>query len=68
MAHKKGKKLAEITNTPRNRKLMVEEPEKCTIVPDEEILSLHLDVSESEEFAEVGGHKNFLLHRPDESP
>lgn len=42
----KMKKLSEITNTPRSRKLVVEEPEGCVQTPDKEIIDLNLDVSD----------------------
>lgn len=45
MTEKKIKKLIEITNTPRSKKIATEEPEKCIVTDDENILSLKLDVS-----------------------
>lgn len=46
MAYKKAVKLVEITNTSRSKKVAVEEPEHCAIVPDDDALCLHLDVSD----------------------
>lgn len=45
----KVKKLFEITNTPRVKKIAVEEPESCVQIADEEILDLNLDMSESDD-------------------
>lgn len=46
MARGNPKKLADITNTPRGKKAVAEEPEHGAVVPDEDIVDLHLDVSD----------------------
>ena len=45
MPNKKIKRLQEITNTPKARKIDVMEPEAGHVVPDEDIMRLHLGVS-----------------------
>jgi len=54
MALRKSKKLAEITNTSKSKKAAVEEePEKCYVTRDSEILDLRLDISDDELFCDV---------------
>lgn len=48
------KKLFEITNTPRAKKIAVEEPESCVQIADEEIIDLNLGASDSDDlFADI---------------
>lgn len=42
----KMKKLSEITNTPRSKKIAIEEPEKCVQIVDEDILDLRLGIND----------------------
>ncbi|KAI4293257.1 hypothetical protein PAPHI01_2531 [Pancytospora philotis] len=49
MAHSTPKRLAEITNTPKSRKVAYAEPECGTVVDDEDLVMLHLGVSADED-------------------
>ncbi|KAI4292772.1 hypothetical protein PAPHI01_2046 [Pancytospora philotis] len=49
MAHSTPKRLAEITNTPKSRKVAYTEPECGTVVDDDDLIMLHLGVSADED-------------------
>lgn len=50
---RKLNKLTEITNTPRSKKIIIQEPEVAHVVADEEIIDLHLENSEDEIFSDL---------------
>lgn len=49
MIYGKPKRLVEITNTPKSRKIALEEPEHAIVVDDSDIIELHLGISEADE-------------------
>lgn len=48
MALRKSKKLLEITNTPNSKRHTLDEPERCFVTNDKEILDLKLEISDDE--------------------